>query len=193
MSSNCSIQANFNHYSLLAVPRPPSRPRGPQELWGPSRVVWKMAPQAPRHPRPPGLGSRGAPRGPLSPQRPRGGGVRKKDPGPPEGPRKVPRCLGVRGLFALCPRRAPRGSHIQGQQDMGARWGPPLPRASAGISRAPGVLPRTCGPVPPPVPVAPPGGPRGGGGGQDPPVGSCPLSKSVTMATPLNSRHEREN
>ena len=81
------------------------------------------------------------------------------------------------------------------------------PRASSGISRAPGGLSRTCGPVPPPVPVTPPGRPGGAGSfpgsclpgvlspdrTPDPhpggPLGGGPvpcLSLSQLMATPLN-------
>ena len=86
---------------------------------------------------------------------------------------------GPRVLFPHAPASGPLG-------DSRGLWGTP-----AGLSRESQIKsfwgpPSTCGPVPPPVPVTPPGGPRGGGGGQDLLVGSCPLSKSVTMATPLN-------
>ena len=70
-----------------------------QRPWRPPR--WSEDPRAPAAPA-------GAPRaaGPQElrgPQRPRGGCVREKYPGPFEGPRKAPRCLGVRGLFLRDP------------------------------------------------------------------------------------------
>ena len=104
----------------------PSRTRlgasgGPRSSWGPAalgaprgplefmREPWGLpeasggSPGGPRIsvPLQPQRGPPGwlVPRSSGGPQRPRGGCVREKAPGPPEGPRKVPRCMGVRGIF----------------------------------------------------------------------------------------------
>ena len=67
---------------------------------------------------------------------PRGGGVRGKNPGPPEGPRKTPRCLRARGLFLDAP---------------GGPQGLLCPRAS----RTPGTSRPRPGAGPPGVPTCP--------------------------------------
>ena len=119
----------------------------PQELWEPSRVVRKMAPQASRHPRPPGLGSRGALEIPAEalgsggPQRasiscwpwiwePAGAlrGHEAKGPEPPSTWGPSGGLQGAPGPFSSRPRLgASRGL----KRPLGN------PRASAGISRAP--------------------------------------------------------
>ena len=115
---------------------------GPQVLGGPPEALNL------RFSRKPCMGS---PESPGVPQRPRGGGVREKDPGPPEGP-EGPQVPGVRGYFASCPRRAQTGSHVPGQQDPepprdpspGGLWcrgaGGPFPSRPWRPSRAPEAL-----------------------------------------------------
>ena len=51
--------ATFCIILAIGLPVPLPVPGGPQEPWGPSRVVREMTLRAPRHPRPIGLGSRG--------------------------------------------------------------------------------------------------------------------------------------
>ena len=129
-------------------PVPPPVPGGPQEPWGPSRVVREMAPG------PGGSRSAGPPGAPGLPPsywpRPRSRGP----PGPPGGPRGAPRGLwGTPGLP---------------QESQGPPGSPQEPRAPSSLP-SPLPFPSLLFPFPPPVP----GGPQDwvGGGGQDPPSG----------------------
>ena len=80
------------HPGALGIPAGALRsPRGPWKPGSP-RIPVPLQPQR----GPPG---RLVPRSSGGPQRLRGGFLREKSHGPPEGPRKVPRCMGVRGLF----------------------------------------------------------------------------------------------
>ena len=167
------------HCILLAVPRPPSRPGGPQVPWGPSRVVREMDPPPPAPQAGPQGWGPGRALDPAGPGHgsPFGPSVDTKQNSPePQAPGDLPGPSGGPGSFSLTP--PPRG--LWGTP--GDSWEPLQGFRENLKLRASGGPPSSCGPVHPPVPVNPPGGPRGGGGGQDPPVGSC------SMATPLNIR-----
>ena len=124
---------------------------------GPHRCLWGP-------PGPPG-----GPQGGRSQElrgAPRGGGVRKKNPGPPEGPRKTPRCLRVRGLFLHAPGGpqgllCPRASRTPGTSRPQPGAGPP------GVPTCPGCrVIRAFSLTPPETPQdswGPPGTGRGEG------------------------------
>ena len=134
-------------------PPPLGPPGGVTGTGGGTGSLVLGAPPGARYLRFPRKPCRGSPESPGVPQRPRGGGVREKDPGPPEGPRKVPRCLVVLGLLLRAlgvPQRTPmsRASRTQGPPGL-QPWGFGVPGGLRGPFpsrpwRPPG-LPRPSG------------------------------------------------
>ena len=96
-------------------PRPPGA-GGPNIPWAQAPAQGFLGhPGGPRRSRAPGHpgpqeGPKGgwSPAAPGGPRRSRGEGLREKDPGPPEGSRKAPRCLEIRGLLLRAPEE-PQG------------------------------------------------------------------------------------
>ena len=81
------------------------------------------------------------PRSSGGPQRPRGGCVKERDPGPPESPRKrspgrPPGAWGF-GVFFFATPEVCKGSHVSGQQDKRA---PGTPVLCAWGARGPGAI-----------------------------------------------------
>ena len=140
------MQESFRERRLPALLGPPGAPGarlGPQ--WAPGARSRAQDTQVPAQgslgphrclcgpPGPPG-----GPQGGRSQElrgAPRGGGVREKNPGPPEGPRKTPRCLRVRGLFLHAPG-GPQGLFVPGPAGLQAPRDPGPGRGPRGFRRA---------------------------------------------------------
>ena len=87
---------------------------GPQVLGGPPEALNLRFSRKP---------CRGSQESPGVPQRPRGGGVREKDPGPPEGPGRSPGAWGS-GLFCFVSTEGPNGLPCPGPAGPRAPPGP---------------------------------------------------------------------
>ena len=115
----------------LGHPRATRTPRGPPGPPGP----W-TAQGARGHTEPP------TPSAPLEgPQRPRGGGARKRTRGPLRAPRRPPGAWGL-GAFSFQPPGGPKGSQVPIQQDPRAPRDPnPWPVWGAGEPEASSITP----------------------------------------------------
>ena len=99
-------------------PEGPWGPPGPPGSWAPLGALASIGPRGIRR-------ASGGPRGTGDPQRPRGGGARKRTRGPLRAPRRPPGPWGL-GAFSFQTPGGPKGSQIPIQQDPGPLGTPTL-------------------------------------------------------------------